>query len=44
MKRTLTEIEQKVLNEFATTPEEVDNQMQRFLKELKEIGVIVKEH
>jgi len=40
-KRTLDEIKSKVLKEFDTTPKEVDKEMQKFLKDLKEIKAIV---
>ena len=40
-KRTLSEIKKKVLKEFDTTPEEVDKEMTKLLKDLKEIKAIV---
>jgi hypothetical protein len=40
-KRTLSEIKDKVLKEFDTTPEEVDKEMQKLLKDLKEIKAVV---
>lgn len=40
-KRTLGEIKSKVLKEFDTTPKEVDKEMQKLLKDLKEIKAIV---
>jgi len=40
-KRTLLEIKKKVLKEFDTTPEEVDKEIQKFLKDLKEIKALV---
>ena len=40
-KRTPLEIKNKVLKEFDTTPEEVDKEMQKFLKDLKEIKAVV---
>jgi len=40
-KRTPLEIKNKVLKEFDTTPQEVDKQMQKLLKDLKEIKAIV---
>jgi len=40
-KRTLLEIKNKVLKEFDTTPEEVDKEMQKLLKDLKEIKALV---
>jgi len=39
-KRTLPEIKNQVLKEFDTTPEEVDKELQNFLKDLKEIKAI----
>lgn len=39
-KRTLEEIKSKVLKEFDTNPEEVDREMEKFLKDLKEIKAI----
>ena len=40
-KRTLGKIKSKVLKEFDTTPQEVDKEMQKFLKDLKEIKAII---
>lgn len=40
-KRTLGQIKKKVLEEFDTTPEEVDKEIQKFLKDLKEIKAVV---
>ncbi|MDD5477764.1 MAG: PqqD family protein [Candidatus Omnitrophica bacterium] len=39
-KRTLTELKSKLLKEFDTTPEEVDKEMQKLLKDLKEIKAV----
>jgi tRNA uridine 5-carbamoylmethylation protein Kti12 len=39
-KRTPLEIKNKVLKEFDTTPREVDKEMQKLLKDLKEIKAI----
>ncbi len=39
-KRTLIELKAKLLKEFDTTPEEVDKEMQKLLKDLKEIKAI----
>lgn len=39
-KRTLTELKDKLLKEFDTTPEEVDKEIQKLLKELKEIRAV----
>jgi len=39
-KRTLGEIKSKVLKEFDTNPKEVNKEMQKFLKDLKEIKAI----
>ena len=39
-KRTLGEIKKKVLQEFDTTPAEVDKEMTKFLKDLKEIKAV----
>ncbi len=39
-KRTLDEIKSKALKEFDTTPKEVDKEMQKLLKDLKEIKAI----
>ncbi|MFH1201785.1 MAG: PqqD family protein [Candidatus Omnitrophota bacterium] len=40
-KKSLSEIKNKVLKEFDTTPKEADKQMQKFLKDLKEIKAVV---
>jgi tRNA uridine 5-carbamoylmethylation protein Kti12 len=40
-KRTLSEIKKKVLKEFDATSEEVDKEMTKLLKDLKEIKAIV---
>lgn len=40
-KKTLPEIKNKVLKEFDTTPQEVDKEMQKLMKDLKEIKAIV---
>ncbi len=40
-KKTVAEIKIKVLKKFDTTPEQVDKEMQKFLKELKEIKAII---
>lgn len=40
-KRTPLEIKNKVLKEFDTTPQEVDKEMRKLLKDLKEIKAIV---
>jgi tRNA uridine 5-carbamoylmethylation protein Kti12 len=40
-KRTLGEIKSKALKEFDTNPQEVNKEMQKFLKDLKEIKAIV---
>jgi len=40
-KKTLLEIKNKVLKEFDTTPQEVNKEMQKLLKDLKEIKAIV---
>ena len=39
-KKTLTEIKKRVLKKFDTTPEEVDKEMQKFLKDLKKIKAV----
>ncbi len=39
-KRTPLEIKNKVLKEFDTTPEEVDKEMQKLLKDLREIRAV----
>lgn len=39
-KRTLEEIKKEVLKKFDTTEEEVDKEMKKFLKDLKEIVAI----
>ena len=40
-KRTVLEIKAKALKEFDTTPKEVDKEMQKLLKDLKEIKAVV---
>ena len=40
-KRTLGKIKNKVLKEFDTTPQEVDKEMRKLLKDLKEIKAVV---
>ena len=40
-KRTPLEIKNKVLKEFDATPQEVDKEMQKLLKDLKEIKAVV---
>jgi len=40
-KRTLAEIKKKILKDFATTPEEMEKELNKFLKELKEIKAIL---
>ena len=40
-KRTLSEIKEKILKDFDTTPKEVDEQMDNLLKDLKQIKAIV---
>jgi hypothetical protein len=40
-KRKLAEIKNKVLADFDTTPKEADKEMQKLVKELKEIKAIV---
>ncbi len=40
-KKTLGEIKKIILREFDTTPEEVDKEMDKFLKDLKEIKAVV---
>lgn len=40
-KKTVGEIKKQLLKEFDTTPEEVDKETQKFLKDLKEIKAIV---
>lgn len=40
-KRTLPEIKNEVLKKFDTTPEEADKEIQKFLKDLKEIKAVV---
>ena len=40
-KRTLAEIKKQVLKEFDTTAEEVDKEMEKLLKDLKEIKAVV---
>lgn len=39
-KRTLTELKDKLLKEFDTTPKEVDKELQKLLKDLKEIKAV----
>jgi hypothetical protein len=39
-KRTLTELKDKLLKEFDATPEEIDHEMEKLLKDLKEIKAI----
>ena len=39
-KKTLKQIRQTALKEFSATPQEVDKQMQRFVKELRQIHAI----
>lgn len=39
-KRSLVEIKKEILEKFDTTPEEVDKEMENFLKDLKEIKAI----
>lgn len=39
-KRSLVELKNKLLREFDTTPEEVDKEMQKLLKDLKEIKAV----
>ncbi len=39
-KRTLTELKNKLLKEFDTTPEEVDKEIEKLLKDLKEIKAV----
>jgi hypothetical protein len=40
-KKTLPEIKEKLLEEFDATPKEIDKEMQKLLKELKEIKAII---
>ena len=40
-KKTLAQIKREVLKKFDTTPEEVDREMQKFLKDLKQIKAII---
>ena len=40
-KKKLGEIKKQVLKEFDTTPQEVDKEITRFLKDLKEIKAII---
>lgn len=40
-KKTLFEIKKKLLEEFDTTPQEIDKEIEKFLKDLKEIKAIV---
>jgi len=39
-RKSLAEIKKKVLKKFDTTSQEVDNEMKKFLKDLKEIKAI----
>jgi len=39
-KRAIAQIKKQALREFDTTPEEVDKEMQKFLKDLKEIKAV----
>lgn len=39
-KRTISEIKKQALKEFVATPEEVDKEMQKFLKDLRQIKAI----
>ncbi|MBU4251569.1 MAG: PqqD family protein [Candidatus Omnitrophica bacterium] len=39
-KKTLAGIKRQVLKEFDTTPEEVDKEMKKFLKDLEEIKAV----
>jgi len=39
-KKTLVEIKKQVLKKFDTTPKETDKEMQKFLKDLKEIKAV----
>lgn len=39
-KKTLSDLRSEILNEFDTTPGEVDKEMEKFLKDLKEIKAI----
>jgi len=39
-KRTIREIKKQTLEEFDATPDEVNKQIQKFLKELKEINAV----
>jgi hypothetical protein len=40
-KKTLAAIKKQLLSEFETTPEEVDKEMTKFLKDLKEIKAVI---
>jgi len=40
-KRTAGEIKQQVLKEFDTTAKEIDKELEKFLKDLKEIKAVV---
>ena len=40
-KKSLSEIKKQVLKEFATTPQEADKELEKLLKDLKEIKAIV---
>jgi hypothetical protein len=39
-KKTLSAIKNKILKDFDTTPREVDKEMKKFLKDLKEIKAV----
>jgi hypothetical protein len=39
-KKSLSEIKKQVLKEFATTPQEADKELEKLLKDLKEIKAI----
>ncbi len=39
-KRTLIELKSKLLKEFDTTPKEVDSELEKLLKDLKEIKAV----
>ncbi len=39
-KRTLTKIKDKILGEFDTTAEEIDKELEKLLKDLKEIKAV----
>ncbi len=40
-KKTLLEIKNAVLKKFDTTPQEIDKELQKFLKDLREIKALV---